>query len=237
MSIIRRLKERTKERREIKRAFNEYHLYGGFELPPGYKGTIGVKLANPISSEIPRGNPHYQITSTDYEAIAEGREPNVLKKPAILGEVQIRAHKSNAKTRYFVSLVVPRYYSGETREKIRLGSSIGYRNKAEANSVAHEAAVSIGKRIARKSKVSFEDLTEENLEAMRTAEESQKSGGIEAKLSVFILLIIGGIILVAVSLTVTGNAISNLIGTTQGLLGVFLFIVGIFGVVFNLKNK
>jgi len=61
--------------------------------------------------------------------------------------------------------------------------------------------------------------------------------GLEGKTMLFALFVLVGIALGAFSLTATGNAIGNLTGTAQGLLGVFLFIAGITGLVFNFKKK
>lgn len=71
----------------------------------------------------------------------------------------------------------------------------------------------------------------------RNAGKKQHPGGLEGRVGVFILVIIGGIALSAFSLTATGNAISNLTTTTPGLLGIIFFIVGLAGLAFNLKKK
>ncbi len=58
-----------------------------------------------------------------------------------------------------------------------------------------------------------------------------------SKASVFIALTVGGIALGVGSLTITGNAVSNITGTTPGLLGVIFFIAGLTGLFFYFKNK
>jgi hypothetical protein len=65
----------------------------------------------------------------------------------------------------------------------------------------------------------------------------QKASGIEKKFGVFIAFIIGGVALSLGSLTITGNAISNLTGTTPGLLGIILFIAGFVGMFFYFRRK
>ena len=72
----------------------------------------------------------------------------------------------------------------------------------------------------------------------RNSRERKEGGLIEklkSKLFVFSLFTLGGIALSAYSLTATGNSIGNLTGTTQGLLGLILFVVGIAGLVFSRK--
>jgi len=63
----------------------------------------------------------------------------------------------------------------------------------------------------------------------------RKGYGLEGRISVFILFSIAGIVLVISSLTPTGNTISNLTNTTQGLFGILLFVVGLAGLVFSKK--
>ncbi|MBS3086615.1 hypothetical protein J4422_02840 [Candidatus Pacearchaeota archaeon] len=63
----------------------------------------------------------------------------------------------------------------------------------------------------------------------------QKPSGIEGRVGVFFASIIAGIAIGALSLKSTGNAIGTL-GTTTGLLGVFLFIFGLAGMVFGRKK-
>lgn len=62
------------------------------------------------------------------------------------------------------------------------------------------------------------------------------SSGIESRVSVFIAFLLGGIVLSLTSLRATGSAIGNLTGTSQGLLGIFLFIFGLTGIFFGLKK-
>ena len=70
-----------------------------------------------------------------------------------------------------------------------------------------------------------------------TKEKKQKTSGLEKKFGVFVAFIIGGVALSLGSLTITGNAISNLTGTTPGLLGIILFIAGLIGMFFYFKGK
>ncbi len=60
--------------------------------------------------------------------------------------------------------------------------------------------------------------------------------GLEDRVGIFILFVLGGIALSTFSLTTTGNAISNLTQTTPGLLGLIFFIVGLVGLVFSRKR-
>lgn len=66
---------------------------------------------------------------------------------------------------------------------------------------------------------------------------SNQKKTLEGRVIVSILSLIGGIALSILSLTATGNVISNLTGTTQGLLGIFLFIVGLVRILLHFNQK
>jgi len=70
-----------------------------------------------------------------------------------------------------------------------------------------------------------------------TKERGQDESGLEKKFGIFVAFVIGGVALSLGSLTITGNAISNLTGTTPGLLGIILFIAGLVGMFFYFKRK
>jgi hypothetical protein len=70
-----------------------------------------------------------------------------------------------------------------------------------------------------------------------TEETPQSKSGLEGKIIVFILFTLVGIALSLSSLKLTGNAISNLTGTSQGLFGIFLFIAGLLGIVFSFRRR
>jgi len=70
----------------------------------------------------------------------------------------------------------------------------------------------------------------------RNAGRQQQEGGLAGKLPVFILFTVAGVALSVTSLGSTGHAISDVTGTTQGLAGVFLFILGLTGIAFGLKK-
>jgi len=53
------------------------------------------------------------------------------------------------------------------------------------------------------------------------------------KVGIFLLFLLGGIVLSFTSFSATGNVISDLTTTPEGLLGVLLFIAGLFGIVFS----
>lgn len=70
-----------------------------------------------------------------------------------------------------------------------------------------------------------------------TGERQAGGGALEGKLPAFIALTAGGIALGIGSLTITGNAVSNLTQTTPGLLGIILFIAGLTGIFFYSRRK
>ena len=67
-------------------------------------------------------------------------------------------------------------------------------------------------------------------------ERQSSSSGLEGKTAVFILSTLAGITLSVFSFNATGNAVAGVTGTSQGLLGVLLFIVGITGIFFSIKK-
>ena len=70
-----------------------------------------------------------------------------------------------------------------------------------------------------------------------TGKRGQDKSSLEKKFGIFIAFIIGGVALGLGSLTITGNAVSNLSQTTPGLLGILLFIAGLVGMFFYFKGK
>ena len=68
-------------------------------------------------------------------------------------------------------------------------------------------------------------------------EKPQKEKGLESRIAVFVLFIAAGIALSAASLGMTGWAISGLIQTTPGLLGILFFIVGLVGMFFWFRKR
>ena len=77
----------------------------------------------------------------------------------------------------------------------------------------------------------------EKREQKYTEKREQKTSGIEKKFGIFAAFIIGGIALSLGSLTITGNAVSNLTQTTPGLLGIIFFIAGLVGMFFYSRGK
>ena len=68
-------------------------------------------------------------------------------------------------------------------------------------------------------------------------ERGKKPKRLEQRLGFIITFLVIGIALMLGSLTLTGNAVSNLTGTTPGLLGLILFVAGILGIIFYLRRK
>jgi hypothetical protein len=65
---------------------------------------------------------------------------------------------------------------------------------------------------------------------------SSPESGLEGKTAVFALSTLAGIAVSVFSFNATGNAIASVTGTSQGLLGVLLFVVGISGMFFNIRK-
>ena len=116
---------------------------------------------------------------------------------------------------------------------------IGERNDLlEASSLAYKTSMKLAQEIANKNKLPLEDLV---VEDEKKLEDEQLGADIDRlryrHISVFILFILGGIVLGSTSLTATGNVLGNLTGTSQGLLGIFLFVLGITGIYFRLRKR
>ena len=100
-----------------------------------------------------------------------------------------------------------------------------------------------GKEAAKKLQQSLEKVERKEGEVYRKAQKfiernpvrESSIRGLETRVAVFLGSTIAGIALSIYSLTATGNAIGNLTGTSQGLLGLILFVVGIAGLVFSKK--
>ena len=84
----------------------------------------------------------------------------------------------------------------------------------------------------REERVAFFRVEEREADRERYLLRGKKKD-LSTRVPIFILFLIGGIAISTFSLTATGNAVGNLTGTTQGLLGLILFVVGIFGIVFS----
>jgi len=76
-----------------------------------------------------------------------------------------------------------------------------------------------------------------NYSEKHTEKRDQKTSGLEKRFGIFAAFIIGGVALSLGSLTITGNAVSNLTKTTPGLLGIILFIAGLVGIFFYSRRK
>jgi hypothetical protein len=66
---------------------------------------------------------------------------------------------------------------------------------------------------------------------------NNSSSGLEGITMLFALSVIAGLTLSISSTSTTGYAISNVTQTSQGLAGIFLFVIGLAGLVFSLKKK
>jgi hypothetical protein len=175
---------------------------------------IRYPLTLPTLISLKGGLPIYQIDSIHRKISAH------------LGQVWVEEDKWNPQ-RY----VIKRRFNDFGEEM----GVLGYRaTLADAKFFAYRTAQIIGKKIAKKNKIPLEDLALEDEEKLEGQEMDHKlSISHQRRLAIFIGSILGGIALSVYSLISTGNTIGNLTGTTQGLLGIFLFVLGIFGLVFN----
>ena len=64
----------------------------------------------------------------------------------------------------------------------------------------------------------------------------KQDSSLAGRVGIFIAFLLGGVALSLTSLGSTGHAISDVTGTTQGLVGVFLFILGLAGIAFGSKR-
>ena len=89
---------------------------------------------------------------------------------------------------------------------------------------------------------SYQEIAEELLAYGKSIDFGRKqpkqpaSAGLESRVGVFIAFLLGGVVLSFTSLGSTGHAISDVTGTTQGLAGVFLFILGLAGIAFGSRK-
>lgn len=119
-------------------------------------------------------------------------------------------------------------------------SDVQYTNiksKGEADLIALKQANKIAKRLARQRSLPLEHLVIEDMEAQEDAALAKQIDSLQLKRISSIILFFGGLTLSFFSLKSTGNAIGNLTGTFQGLLGLILFVVGLAGLVFSLGKK
>ena len=105
-------------------------------------------------------------------------------------------------------------------------------SREDAKQLAYNISVEIAQKIADKNKVYLEDMTSEDELANEIAFLGHKRG----RLSIFALSIIGGLALSISSLTTTGYVISSLTQSSSGLVGIFLFVIGLVGMFFSLRK-
>lgn len=96
--------------------------------------------------------------------------------------------------------------------------------------------------IARKARITVDNIVADTTKTIDNIVEGTRKTmeGIVSKLkktTVFVISILGGIVLSAISIKSTGYAINSLTTTTSGLLGLILFVFGLFGLIFNINKK
>lgn len=121
-------------------------------------------------------------------------------------------------------------YGGNQSEwqRINFGNSNSFE---EARQLAYRKTQELAQEIADRKGVRLEDKVDDDKLADEIENPWKKN-----YMPFFILIIIAGFALSLTQLSITGNAISNLIGTTPGILGVLLFIAGLVGMFFSLRK-
>ena len=174
-----------------------------------------------------------------------------LKKRVILDPAEMGVEKYVNDEDYFMKRV--QEYENLARDYLKAGRINAaekslYKAKDVLERMSYEGVLyrKDGKEV-RKDKEEIErakdylnriDRNIKRLEALKEGKSNLLSGsGLERKSLVFMIFIIAGIVLSFIYLAPTGNAIGTLVETTPILLGVFLFVFGVVGLMFNLKRK
>lgn len=169
-----------------------------------------------------------------YEIKAKALEGS--QKERFLAEISVRLTKSKKRgskayrvSSGFRDLDRPDYVSAGKRD-----------NLGDATMLAHQAAVKLANKIADINNLPLEDRISESEKELEDRKLAHEIDSLPRKIwpfGIFALLIIAGLALSLGSFTTTGNAISNLTGTTSSLLGIIFFIVGLTGLFFSFKRK
>jgi polyhydroxyalkanoate synthesis regulator phasin len=111
-----------------------------------------------------------------------------------------------------------------------------YGGLGKENIATSKLKIVIDKAI-KAGKVNRRDYREiERFMERHTKRKHQSDRGIESRVGVFIFSAIAGIALSVFSFQSTGNAVSGVVGSSQGLLGILLFIFGVTGMFFRLNK-
>ncbi|MCX6749534.1 MAG: hypothetical protein NTW17_02190 [Candidatus Pacearchaeota archaeon] len=105
----------------------------------------------------------------------------------------------------------------------------------EANSIALRQANKLARKLTRQRRLPLEHLVIEDDKERGEKRLANEIDSLRLRRVSSIIFLFAGITLSVFSLQSTGNAIGNLTGTSQGLLGLIFFVVGIAGLVFSKK--
>lgn len=108
----------------------------------------------------------------------------------------------------------------------------------EARTLAYRTARELSEKIAGVNKLDLSDRADEDEDELEKTILGVKLDALPygGKMSAFLLLFVGGIALSMSQISLTGNAVSNLTSSTPGLLGVFLFIAGLVGMILSFRK-
>lgn len=169
--------------------------------------------------------PLYEITSI-FEGGGEGHLANISVKPS-----------ENSKDKYDVVRFFP--LSNQKAEVIGKNYDLD-----KATKVAYQNARETAEDISAYNHVPLTDQAlDDEAEADRIVEDAEfhkelyggKKRNLESRVGVFIFSTLAGIALSVLSIRPTGNVVSDLTQTSQGLFGLTFFVIGLAGLVFG-KN-
>jgi len=134
--------------------------------------------------------------------------------------------------------VLARATMESAKEDSYIGGAIYAANMYSAlgkNHIALSKLMAVVEKAAKEGKAKPQDLADVRYFIKTTQSKQSSSTGLESRVGIFVAFLLGGVVLSLTSLNATGNAVGTL-GTTQGLAGIFLFILGLAGIAFGLKK-
>jgi hypothetical protein len=184
--------------------------------------------------KIPKSLKNLDAKKVEVEAVSTDRGPiyrikALLEngKDKLIGDVAIKPNMPGVGQKpssYFIQL--------ERTTLVHGDKYLGEDNSLDgAKRIGYGEAMEIAQEIARANNVDLEDKV--SVDNLLSSRNDFPRGGFP----ISILFILVGLTLSISSTSTTGYAISNVTQTSQGLAGIFLFVIGLVGLVFSLKKK